>query len=113
MFTEGLAFVLPAIADRLVIVLLSIVVLVLAPLEAAVAVVTFAVAALGYRRLIYRRTGLASAALHEDHRLSYSIANESLRAVPRRSRSCRLRRTSSVDLTSCVIGWAMPNGRSR
>jgi ABC-type multidrug transport system fused ATPase/permease subunit len=79
-FTEGLAFVLPAIADRLVIVLLAIVVLVLAPLEAAVAVVTFAVAALGYRRLIYRRTGHASAALHADHRLSHSIANESLRA---------------------------------
>ncbi|HEU5306205.1 MAG TPA: hypothetical protein VFW97_02675, partial [Acidimicrobiia bacterium] len=79
-FTEGLAFVLPAIADQLVIVLLSIVVLVIAPLEAAVAVVTFSVAALGYRRLIYGRTGAASASLHTDHRLSHSIANESLRA---------------------------------
>lgn len=79
-FTEGVAFVLPAIADQLVIVLLSAVVLVLAPLEATVAVVTFTVAAFGYRRLIYRRTSSASASLHLDHRLAHSIANESLRA---------------------------------
>jgi ABC-type multidrug transport system fused ATPase/permease subunit len=79
-FTEGVAFVLPAIADQLVIVLLGGVVLVLAPLEAAVAVVTFAVATFGYRRLIYRRTSSASISLHSDHRLAHAIANESLRA---------------------------------
>src|SRR5947207_7515981 len=79
-FTEGVAFVLPAIADQLVIVLLGGVVFVLAPLEAAVAIVTFAVATFGYRRLIYRRTSSASASLHSDHRLAHSIANESLRA---------------------------------
>jgi ABC-type multidrug transport system fused ATPase/permease subunit len=79
-FTEGVAVVLPAIADQLVIVLLAIAVLVIAPLEAAVAVATFALAALGYRRLVYGRTGQASAALHADQRLANSIANESLRA---------------------------------
>jgi ABC-type multidrug transport system fused ATPase/permease subunit len=79
-FTEGLAVVLPAIADQLVIALLSLLVLVIAPLEAAVAVVTFGLAALGYRRFIYRGTSGASASLHTDQRLAYSIANESLRA---------------------------------
>ena len=79
-FTEGLAFVLPAIADQLVIVLLGMLVIVLAPLEAAVAVLTFGVAAFGYRRFVYGRTGQASASLHVDHRMAYSIANESLRA---------------------------------
>ena len=55
-----MAFVLPAIADQLVIVLLGILVIVLAPLEAAVAVLTFGVAAFGYRRFVYGRTGQAS-----------------------------------------------------
>ncbi|HEY3672409.1 MAG TPA: ABC transporter ATP-binding protein [Acidimicrobiia bacterium] len=79
-FIEGLAFVLPAIADQLVIVLLAVVVLLLAPLEAAVAVLTFAIAAIGYRQLVYGRTGRASASLHVNNQLAYSIANESLRA---------------------------------
>ncbi len=79
-FTEGLAFVLPAIADQLVIALLGGLVIALAPLEAAVAVLTFGLAAFGYRRFVYGRTGRASASLHMDHRMAYSIANESLRA---------------------------------
>lgn len=79
-FTEGLAFVLPAIADQLVIALLGGLVIVLAPIEAAVAVFTFGVAAFGYRKFVYGRTGQASADLHVDQRLAYSIANESLHA---------------------------------
>jgi ABC-type multidrug transport system fused ATPase/permease subunit len=79
-FTEGLAFVLPAIADQLVIALLSVLVVVIAPLEAAVAVATFGLAAVGYRRFVHRGTTSASASLHTDQRLAYSIANESLRA---------------------------------
>lgn len=71
---------LPAIADQLVIALLGALVILLAPLEAAVAVLTFGIAAFAYRRFVYGRTGQASASLHTDHRMAYSIANESLRA---------------------------------
>jgi ABC-type multidrug transport system fused ATPase/permease subunit len=79
-FTEGLAFVLPAIADQLVIVLLSLLVLVVAPVEAAVAVATFGVAALGYRRFVHRRTHGASTALHHDHQLALTLADNAVRA---------------------------------
>ena len=79
-FTEGLAFVLPAIADQLVIVLLSLLVLVIAPVEAAAAVLTFGIAALTYRRFIHGKTSRASGALHADQRMAYALAIDSVRA---------------------------------
>jgi ABC-type multidrug transport system fused ATPase/permease subunit len=90
-FTEGLAFVLPAIADQLVIVLLSVLVLVVAPVEAVMAVATFGVAALGYRRFVHRRTNGASTALHQDHRLALTLADDAVRA----SREIALQRAQS------------------
>ena len=79
-FPEGLATALPAIADQLVIVLLSAMVLLIAPLEALVAVAVFGVAALGYRKVIHGSTARASTALHGDQRQALAISGEALRA---------------------------------
>ncbi len=79
-FPEGLAYVLPAVADGLVILLLSMMVLVLAPVEALAAVTVFGIAAFGYRRAIHGRTARASAALHADQRHALAISSEALRA---------------------------------
>ena len=74
MFTEGLAFVLPAIADQLVIVLLSLLVLVVAPVEAASRGGDLRDRGAGLRRFIHGRTSGASTALHDDHQLALTLA---------------------------------------
>jgi ABC-type multidrug transport system fused ATPase/permease subunit len=126
-FQDGLAFALPALADQLVIALLAVAALLIAPAEAVVAGVVFALAALGYRRLIHGRTSRAGAAVHREARDALALAGESLRAsreialwnareqfvarfVAIRSRAARAQRTIALNdqlprsyLETCLV----------
>jgi ABC-type multidrug transport system fused ATPase/permease subunit len=79
-FQDGLAYALPALADRLVILLLVAAILVIAPVEAVVAAVVFGGAALGYRRVIHSRTSRAGSVVHAEARQALSLSGEALRA---------------------------------